>query len=155
MDEKFDIEIEEAVENNDEFLYEGDPNEKDTASYEAAVKAVVFGSLSIMLPLFSILFFVFGLNTLAIVVAIVGVMFAIVGRTSAKKCKDALAGSLTEGLAKAGKTVSLIGLIAAVAALAYIVASILLTIILVVLIVVFYVFIYIIAIIAALSAGQM
>lgn len=143
--------INEKLDIADDFLYEGEIDEKASAPYAAAVKSVVLGSLAIVLPLFALLFYTLGSTMIPVILAAVGLIFAIVGLVSAGKGKKALGGTLCEGMAKAGRTVSIIGLIASALILTYIVAMILLSIVVVVLVVAFYVVMYVLVIMAAMS----
>ena len=165
MNENFDIELDlveaidkddaeeaSAPENRKERPYVSD--EKTSPLYATAVKSVVFGSLSVILPLFALIFCAVQMGIVAPVVAATGLVFAIVALKMSDKCKNALEGSLVEGLAKAGRTVSIIGLVIAVVALTYIAITIVISIVAMAVFVVFYVFVYLMAIVSAIVSGS-
>ncbi len=173
MDEKIEIEAEEldtqeplaeaveaeeepkadATEEKDDFLYEGESNEKKTDIYDVAVRALVFGSLSVILPMFALLLYVLGSPLLAIAVGAIALGFAIAGFMTAKK-NTALGGSLTAAMAKTGRLVSFIGLAISALVLAYVLIGFILTILAIIGMIIFYVFYFIVVIIiAAVTSG--
>ena len=168
MEEKRDVELKENIEldemevidatyegvdddDDDAVLYDADTDEKHSEPYVAAVRAMTFGCISLIVPLFAWIVSVFGGGYLVpVLVAAAGVICAVVGLISAKKCVFAPSGTLSEGLVKTGKLVSIIGLCVSVLVLAYILVSLILTIIVVVAMIVFYVIMYAFAFLLAI-----
>ena len=141
-----------ATEEKDDFLYEGESNEKKTDTYDVAVRALVFGCLSVIFPMFALILYVLGSYLLAIAVGAAALGFAIAGFTAAKK-NTALGGSLTAALAKTGRLVSLIGIAISALILAYVLIGLILAILAIIGIIIFYVFYFIIAIIISASTS--
>lgn len=133
---------------NDDFLYEGESNEKKTDTYDIAVRALVFGSLSVILPMFALLLYVLGSPLLAIAVGAVAIGFAVAGFMWAKK-NTALGGSLTAAMAKTGKLVSIIGMAISSVILAYVLIGLILAVLAIIGMIIFYVIYFIVVIVAA------
>ena len=92
-------------------LYDGYYDEKIDEPYYPAVKSVVFGAIAIIFPLFGWLFSLFNsMSLMAFAVAVTGLVFGIVGFIATVKCDSAPRGSLSQGLARAGRCISIIGL---------------------------------------------
>ena len=92
-------------------LYDGYSDEKISEPHTEAVRSVVFGSLSIILPLLAwLISMINSLSFVALGVAVIAVAFAVVGLVSAMKCQMTPKGSLSEGMANVGRLVSIIGL---------------------------------------------
>ncbi len=152
MNENFDIDLEldgeealeavEDVEKEENFLYSGETDEKKTEPYDLALRSVVFGSLSIIIALFAWLFSLLGSAIVPLLVAGGALAIAITGFVSAKKCGKLLPGTLSEGMMKTGKIVSIIALIASSVILAYTLAVAIISVVLFVFIVLFYLFVY-------------
>lgn len=153
MKEKLDLELEMQT-GNDDFLYADGNDEKGGAPYAAATRAVVLGSVSIVIALFGLLFYTLGSITMPLLLLAAAIIISVVGLVSANKGKKTLSGTLCEGMARAGKTVSTLGLIVSALALAYVVAMILLSFVVVALMVVGYVILYAFAIFAMVESGQ-
>lgn len=113
---------------DDDILYDSEMDEKLPEPYTLGVRAVVFGSLSIILPVLAWIIHLMGISLIPVIIAAAAVVLAIVGFISAKKCVNAPIGTLSEGLAKTGRLVSIIGLVASSLILVYMVISIILTI---------------------------
>ena len=137
-------------EDDDTVLYDADTDTKNSEPYVAAVRALTFGCISLILPLFAWVISGFGFYIIPIILATAGVVCAVVGLVSAKKCVFAPAGTLSEGLVKTGRLVSIIGLCLSTLVLGYILVSLVVTIIIVAAVVIFYAFMYAIAFIAAI-----
>ena len=137
-------------EDDDAVLYDADTDEKNSEPYVAAVRAMTFGCLSIVLPLFAWVISGFGAYLIPIILATAGVVCAVVGLVSAKKCVFAPSGTLSDGFVKNGRLVSIIGLCLSVLVLGYILVSLVVTVIIVAAVVIFYAFMYAIAFIAAI-----
>ena len=165
MNENFDIDLDllETAETSrtpeadrageaEDILYVSD--EKASPLYETAIKAVVFGSLSVILPLIALIIYAVGMGVVSIAVAAVGLVFAVVALRMSGKCRDALEGSLIEGFAKAGRAVSTVGLIIAAVVLTYIVVSMVISLIMVAIIFVIYIVMYVITILVAIMTGS-
>ena len=105
----------------DDDIYDGYYDEKIDEPYYPAVKSVVFGAIAIIFPLFAWLFSLFNsMSLMAFAVAITGLVFGVVGFIATTKCGSAPRGSLSQGLARAGRCISIIGLVVSVVVLSVI-----------------------------------
>ena len=97
---------------NEDDLYDGYSDEKIMEPHTEAVRAVVFGSLSIILPFF--VWMISMLNSVSIIglgVSVGAVALAVIGFISAMKCQSSPKGSFSEGMANVGRLVSIIGFV--------------------------------------------
>ena len=115
----------------DDDIYDGYYDEKIDEPYYPAVKSVVFGAIAIIFPLFAWLFSLFNsMSLMAFAVAITGLVFGVVGFVATTKCGSAPRGSLSQGLARAGRCISIIGLVVSVVVLSVIFVNFLISVLL-------------------------
>ena len=145
-------EASEDTEADDDFLCGGAENEKLMGDYDTAVRAIVFGALSVVLPLFGLILFVLGSYMLAAAVSVAGLIFGILGFGAAKKTV-AFDETLTAGFAKNGRILSIIGLAVSAAVLAYVAVNFIITVIAVAVMLVVYI-IYFTLMIIAMAMGM-
>ena len=94
-------------------------DEKVDEPYYVAIKSVVFGSLAIVFPLFAWLFAMINrMSFIAFIVSAIGLCFGLIGFVAHKRCSSAPRGSLSQGLARAGRCISIIGLVVSSAVIA-------------------------------------
>lgn len=158
MNEKYDIDLDfedgEALED----VAMGDLPQKERKGkrkpepYAHAVRAVVFGSLSVVLPLFAFLFSLFKSVFIPPIVAVGGLALAIIALVSIKKCGRLTRGSLSEGLVRTGRIVAVIGLVLSALVFLYSVVVLLLAVMLAVFAVCFYILFYIATILSRIFA---
>ena len=115
---------------SDDDFFDGFYDEKVDEPYYVAIKSVVFGALAIVFPMFAWLFAMFNSTSLmAFVVAAAGLFFGVIGFIAQARCSSAPRGSLSQGLARAGRCISLIGLVVASVVIAIIFINFILSII--------------------------
>ncbi len=136
----------------EDFLYERQADKKRTDEYDIAVKTIVFGSLSIVLPMFALILYTLGGYLMAILAAGLGLAFAVIA-FKASKSITTLGGSLTAAMSKNGRLLSIIGIAVSAAVLAYVFIGVILSILMIIGLIIFYV-IYIIAIIIIAIVSQ-
>ena len=134
-----DFSLDDDDNGDDDILYDGYIDEKYREQYTHGVRSVVFGSLSIVLPLLAWIIHLSGISLLPLTVAMAGIIFAVIGWIAALKCKNVPMGSLSEGLARTGKIVSIIGIALSVFILVNMIISIILTVLVLVVMVAIYV----------------
>ena len=134
-----DFSLDDDDNGDDDVLYDSYIDEKYREQYAYGVRSVVFGCLSIVLPLLAWIMHLSGISLLPLTVAAAGIVFAAIGWIAALKCKDVPMGSLSEGLAKTGKIVCIIGFALSAFILVNMIISIILTILVMAVMVALYV----------------
>lgn len=119
------------------------PVKKEKEPYEASLRSLVFGMLSVIVPVFSLML-MFMDTTVAIIAGLFAVIFAIIGIVSSFKARK-FRGTKSHAMANVGRLLSIIGLIIAVAIVAYVVVQIVLAVATVIGIAAIYILIIILA----------
>lgn len=138
---------------SDDDIYDGYYDEKIDEPYYVAIKSVVFGSLAIIFPMFAWLFSLFNtLSLMAVAAAVTGFVFSIVGLISVMRCTSAPRGSLSQGLARAGRCIGIIGLIVSSIILTVILFNFIISVLVILSIIVFYLAVCLVGLLGGLIA---
>ncbi len=118
---------------------------KAHTSYEMALRTMIFGALSIIAPLFALVFMVLQTFAPAFITGVVAIVFAVLAIVAAKKA-GATVDERTMDMLKVGKLLGYIGIAISAAVLVWIVIQVIVLIISVISIVGLYTMLFLVAI---------
>ncbi len=140
-----------TLDENDDFFDDDDDEyirpKRRVAPYESALKSIIFGCISIVAPMFSIVIMFLGGYPVSIALSTASIVFAVKAMNAVKKIHAPL-DDKSRDMLRVGKTLGIIGTVMSSLALAYIIMQFIIFIVTVMSLVCLYAFLFLIIILA-------